>query len=262
MARAPERDGCIDPPLTTAVQREAVAETPMEQLRAAHRACWASFRLRDWGHRPHAVLLASPGSWVGCTSPKVRASWGPHSVRDVERRRHGCTPCDRILSALPGQYPRPPHLGVKGSQVQILSSRLERVAGQGPFQSNLRRPLDRFWGPLGDPPALTGSASDDDPAGQRPRCAEHAEVGGEGGAGGVDLAHVGVQVPPRGGERSVPGDLAQNVHGDTGVGEPGESRVTEVVGGAGARTRARRRPRPSGWRRAERRWRYDRRVAP
>jgi hypothetical protein len=44
----------------------------------------------------------------------------------------------------------PNDLGVKGSQVQILSSRLERVADQGPFQSDLKRPLERFWGPVGD----------------------------------------------------------------------------------------------------------------
>jgi hypothetical protein len=54
-------------------------------------------------------------------------------------------------------------------------------------------------------------------------------VGGEGGACGGDLADVGVQVSLRGGERSVAGNLAEDVHGDAGVGEPGESGVAEVV---------------------------------
>lgn len=52
---------------------------------------------------------------------------------------------------------------------------------------------------------------------------------GERGPGGGDLVYVGVQVALGGGQGSVAGDASQDVHLDSGVGEPGQSGVPEVV---------------------------------
>lgn len=54
-------------------------------------------------------------------------------------------------------------------------------------------------------------------------------MGGERRPGGSDLVYVGVQVALAGGQGGVAGDPAEYVHLDSGVGEPGQSGVPEVV---------------------------------
>ena len=50
-------------------------------------------------------------------------------------------------------------------------------------------------------------------------------MGAEGRSGVIDRALIRVQVPLRGGQRSVSGDLAQDVRQNTRVGEPRQAGV-------------------------------------
>lgn len=82
--------------------------------------------------RPRRITDRSTSTDLqGRPGPGLGASWGPQGMPGAARCASPCTICLGEMCDLFGKFPSLALLGVKGAQVQILSSRLERVVVGG-----------------------------------------------------------------------------------------------------------------------------------
>ncbi|MEU6878475.1 WbqC family protein [Streptomyces sp. NPDC046712] len=89
---------------------------------------------------------------VGSASLKARASWGPVGDHTVSATLNGAGVDARSAPVLSLLYPEntpDPHIwGSRGRRFKSCRPDFSKSQFKGPFQRNLKRPLDRFWGPV------------------------------------------------------------------------------------------------------------------